>query len=83
MAFDYSGEQYEADEARLIELIRSVERADEFPLTDEARNCRFCTYRSLCDRGEAGRLEMLEEFGEGEGDDDIVLDFDQIAEIEF
>ena len=44
--------------------------------------CRFCTYRSLCERGRAGPLDLLDIEDELE-DEDFELDFDQIAEIEF
>ena len=58
--------------------------AEAFPLTDEVRRCRFCSYRSLCDRGGAGRLEDfdIDEY-EDEEEETFALDFDQIAEIEF
>ena len=56
-----------------------------FPLTDDERRCRFCSYRSLCDRGGAGRLEDfdLDEYEDEDEAEAIMLDFDQIAEIEF
>ena len=31
---------------------REIASAREFPLTEDLRQCRFCTYRSLCERGE-------------------------------
>ena len=83
VAFDYSADQFHADEARLTELIEGMDAAEEFPLTDEKRHCRFCTYRSLCDRGEAGGLALLDEFDEEPEADLAALDFEQIAEIAF
>jgi hypothetical protein len=45
------------------------------------RQCRFCNYRSLCDRGvKAGFLVDLERDLEPE---EIEIDLEQIAEIEF
>ena len=84
LSFDYSAAQMREDEAQLAEMIAAIDQADEFPLTDELRRCRFCSYRSLCDRGEAGRLEDfdLDEYEEEE-EEALALDFDQIAEIEF
>lgn len=83
LSFAYSAAQMREDEAQLAEMIAAIDQADEFPLTDELRRCRFCSYRSLCDRGEAGRLEDfdLDEYEEEE--EALALDFDQIAEIEF
>ena len=82
-SFDYSAAQLAADEARLLEIIEAVETAAEFPLTDQRRRCGFCTYRALCDRGEAGDLRDFEFDDEDEADEALDLDFDQIAEIEF
>ena len=85
LSFDYSAAQLAADEARLLEMIDAIGAAREFPLTDELRRCKFCTYRAFCDRGEAGDLSEFEFDDEDEADAalDLDLDFDQIAEIEF
>jgi CRISPR/Cas system-associated exonuclease Cas4 (RecB family) len=87
--FPYSQEQYQADEAYLLGLVAEVARLDPaqiFPLTQDVRHCRFCVYRSLCDRGVgAGRWEEQDDALEVEESEsvDFELDFDQIAEIEF
>ena len=80
--FSYSLSEMRADEALLLELLRGIEGAEEFPLTDEEARCRFCNYRSLCERGAAGRVDELDAFDEPE-EEAVALDFDQIAEIEF
>jgi hypothetical protein len=52
-------------------------------MTEQVELCRFCVYRSLCNRGvQAGALSENEQEAEGEslGFD---FDFEQIAEIEF
>lgn len=84
--FSYSPEQYQADGDFLGELLVEISNlsADDFHRTPDESRCRFCTYRSLCDRGvkaglydpEAMDLDVEESY-------DISLDFDQIAEIEF
>jgi hypothetical protein len=52
-------------------------------LTPDARQCRFCKYRSLCERGvKAGFLEELEDEVESP-DFEATLDLEQIAEVEF
>ena len=82
LSIDYSANQMRQDESYLHGLIESVDGAQQFPLTDDESRCRFCTYRSLCERGAAGSLDLLDEEDEFE-EEDFVLDFDQIAEIEF
>jgi hypothetical protein len=86
--FPYSQAQYQADEAYLLGLVAEVARLDPaqtFDLTQDERQCRFCVYRSLCDRGvEAGRWDEQADAPGVEGEPaDFSLDFDQIAEIEF
>jgi len=79
----YDGEQHQADRRYLGELIARIaaEHQAVWPLTPNEQNCRYCTYRSLCDRQvKAGSLADL--------DDDLALveieiDLDQVAEIEF
>jgi len=85
LSFEYSAAQMREDEALLSGMIAAIDRAEAFPLTDEERRCRYCSYRSLCDRGEAGRLEDfdLDEFEDEDEEEIFTLDFDQIAEIEF
>ncbi len=82
LSIDYSAEQLRKDEDYLLNLIAEIEGAEQFTLTEDESLCRFCTYRSLCERGGAGPLDLLDEDDELE-EEDFVLDFDQIAEIEF
>ena len=50
---------------------------------DEKR-CRFCRYRSLCQRGaRAGDFREELEDWDVELDEDILLDYEQVAEIEY
>ncbi len=85
ISFDYSTAQLQADEALLSEMITTIERAQTFELTSNERLCRYCTYRSFCERGEAGDLEDFDVDLDEEAEEEqaIELDFDQIAEIEF
>ncbi len=84
----YSQEKYQKDQEDFTKLAHEISGipAGKFLLTDDERKCRFCNYRSLCNRGEtAGDWRELEEealkTGNGEGFQDI--DFDQIGEIAF
>ena len=82
----YHTAQYQADERYLtatIDTILSLD-IDGFFQTDDHRRCRFCIYRSLCERGEkAGSLDEMEGMSEPQADFDFDLDFEQIGEIEF
>lgn len=80
--FPYDTATYQADEAALSDLITEIKSRESFDLTTDTRRCRFCTYRSLCERGvRAGDMADLEEIE----DDltDLDFDFDQVTEIEF
>ncbi len=84
--FAYSSEQHQLDHDYLTGLVAEIENLAEgdFHLTSDESKCKFCTYRSLCDRGiAAGLFDPLEIDLESEGVDDFDLDFDQIAEVEF
>lgn len=82
VSIDYSTAQLRQDESYLRALIEGVDGAEQFPLTEDETRCCFCTYRSLCERGAAGSLDLLDEEDELE-EEDYTLDFDQIVEIEF
>ncbi len=84
--FGYGELQYEANGTYLTRLVEEIKGLgeNEFPLTPDEKRCRYCPYRSLCQRGvRAGRLEEVE--GEAEAEDDLTfsLDLEQIAEIEY
>jgi hypothetical protein len=84
--FVYSSDQYQLDRVYLMELISEIEGLGEgdFQLTADDSKCKYCTYRSLCDRGiSAGFVDPMEVTQESEEDFYLDLDFDQIAEIEF
>ncbi len=84
--FSYSSKQYQQDHEYLTGLVSEIESLAErdFYLTSDESRCKFCTYRSLCDRGTAaGVLGQVEFDSESGNMDELDLDFDQIAEIEF
>jgi hypothetical protein len=91
--FPYTSAQYEEDRAYLTAMLQEIAARDEqaFDLTSHVERCRFCVYRSLCQRGiQAGSIEQMEvdwrpdlEREENVSDLDLDLDFEQIAEIEF
>lgn len=67
----YSRAQMEADEAFLTQLIGQVAHREAFPLTSDEKNCRFCSYRTLCRRG-----EQPANFFESEDFSDPILELD-------
>ena len=83
--FHYEEEQYARDEAYLTSLVGQIEDLEEadFERTSDERLCRYCVYRSLCERGErAGDLDAWGDVDEDEDEWDFDLDFDQIAEVD-
>ena len=82
--FGYSAEQLLRDEQDLLALIRQAENlpAEGDLRTAQVERCRFCVYRSLCDRGTEAGLETERPDNAADGDAlEFSLDFDQIAEI--
>jgi CRISPR/Cas system-associated exonuclease Cas4 (RecB family) len=82
----YTLEQYQLDRDYLLGLVKEIENLgeDEFHLTADESRCRFCRYRSLCDRGVKADFLDQEDFDLAEEQDiDFSLDFDDIAEIEY
>ncbi len=60
VSFTYSPDQYEKDLQFLEKIINEivVREEDGFKKTNDFRRCKYCHYRSLCERGiEAGTLE--------------------------
>jgi hypothetical protein len=76
----YTTAQSERDGQHLNQLISHIEVKESFPLTPDEKKCKFCLYRSYCDRGiSAAELddENLIEV------DMPTLDLDQVSEIEY
>ncbi len=85
LKFPYSDRRYSEDQLYIQNLIEEIKTLDESPapLTDNEKRCRFCVYRSLCNRGAAaGPFDELED-DDAQDLFDFELDFEQIAEIEF
>ena len=82
--FSYDQEQCNKDEASLVEIIEEIDSLPEdgFTLTDSRNQCAYCSYRSLCERGErAGR--QVDADDEAIADGELELDWEQIVELEF
>jgi CRISPR/Cas system-associated exonuclease Cas4 (RecB family) len=85
--FKYNLPTFEADKKYLENLVHAIyENSDSvYPLTLNKLHCKFCNYRSLCNRGiKSGELRELEDWQEsGLPSEEIHLDYEQIGEIEF
>jgi hypothetical protein len=83
----YDAALFQADEVLFDHLIAAIQRedADGFPLTDDVRQCEFCTYRSLCNRGaQAGDVNAVDDVELlSETAPPATFDFEQVAEVEF
>jgi len=77
----YSAAQFAADRADLSALVLEIAAAAQFPLTADERTCRFCAYRSFCDRGDAAG--PLDEFEEELLAEELTLDWEQVSEIAY
>lgn len=81
----YTRSQAEQDLAFFTGLIQEISNLpdDGFSRTADLAQCKYCIYRSHCDRGTvAGDLEQFEDFEPTPLEKDE-LDFDQIEEIAF
>lgn len=83
--FCYTPEQYQLDRSVLVGLIQEITSLGDrpFEMAREEKSCRFCVYRSLCERGTcAGDLADRE--NEPEGEADLTnFDFFSSAEVSF
>jgi len=81
----YSAAQHDRDRSDLYDLIDEVAKAppESFILTPDERQCRFCVYRSYCERGtNAGTSLETDEEALSDYDPDS-FDFNQAAEVAF
>ncbi len=78
----YDSRQFKRDWSAIEKILSEVSTEKNFPLTEDGNYCRFCTYRSYCERGiNAGNMD--ENAGEVESDPAFDVNFEQIGEIEF
>ncbi len=86
-SFLYSEQSYQADLFFIQNLVDRIEKTKpgEFPLTEHHNKCKFCNYRSLCDRGSApgSNAENLSLDFEYLYEEIEEIDMNQIGEISF
>ena len=80
--FKYTSAQFKRDWSAIEKVVKEISSTKEFPMTEDEKMCRFCVYRSYCDRGkQAGAMDEAEAEMESEAAFDV--NFEQIGEIEF
>jgi hypothetical protein len=81
--FGYDTGQHTADRDELAHMIQEIasRRDASWPLTPDERHCRFCQYRSLCERNV--RPGFLNDLYDDVEPSEVEIDLEQIAEIEF
>ncbi|MBN1888638.1 MAG: PD-(D/E)XK nuclease family protein [Thermoflexales bacterium] len=81
--FSYDSAQHAAAAAALSTLLAEIAtRTDDvFPLTADARHCRYCVYRSLCERGVEAEMSAV---GEEENETETIeFDWTSIEEVAY
>jgi RecB family exonuclease len=82
--FPYDSGQARRDWDDLTALAREISSATDFPKTEDVRACRFCFYRSHCERGtDAGNVLEAEVEAEADAQESFDVDFEQVGEIAF
>jgi CRISPR/Cas system-associated exonuclease Cas4 (RecB family) len=80
--FSYDKKQFKRDWSAIEKIVSEISDEHTFALTEDLNTCRFCTYRSYCERGtQAGNIDEAE--AESESDPSFDVNFEQIGEIEF
>lgn len=85
VVFSYSAGEHAAAAAALREQVGEIEALvdDQFTLTDDVARCRFCPYRSLCDRGVRAGVSSPPDVEAREDPGSFDLDLEQVIEIAF
>lgn len=80
--FNYTSAQFKRDWPAIEKAAGEISSAKDFRMTEDEKMCRFCVYRSYCDRGtQAGAMDEAETEMESEAAFDV--NFEQVGEIEF
>jgi CRISPR/Cas system-associated exonuclease Cas4 (RecB family) len=80
--FTYDQKQFKRDWSAIEKIVSEASTDRSFPLTEDENFCRFCAYRSYCERGtKPGLLDDAE--ADIESDTPFDVNFEQIGEIEF
>ncbi len=86
LSLPYTEEDFRKDHTYFNDLIAEIKNKapKDFFRTSDLKQCRYCVYRSHCDRGvQAGDLETFEDFGLQPENFELDVSFEDIAEIKF
>lgn len=86
ITLSYDDVQFQEDQAYFTNLIEEIQQrsVEAFERTQDIRKCRFCIYRSHCDRGtSAGHLDAFDDFDLNTEEETPDLEYDEIEEIAF
>ena len=86
VSLPYTTKDYDADRIYFTNLVGEIleKPKEDFIKTSDIQKCRYCVYRSHCDRGTAaGDIEGFEVFEMEPEDFEQELQFDEIEEIAF
>jgi len=85
--FPYSKERHQTIKEQLSSIISRIDELrnaeNSFPLTEDINFCRFCNFRSLCERSASAGTLALDADYENEDLSNTHFDLDLINEIEF
>ena len=80
--FVYNESKSQRDWDIIEKIVNEISSASVFEMSEDEHPCRFCAYRSYCDRGtKAGEWDDFD--GEIEAEESFEIDFEQIGEIAF
>ena len=85
LEINFNENQLKEDQQYICKLVDEIHQLTDFSftMTNDKRRCKYCAYRSFCDRGgKAGSFDDIEGF-ENQDSDNFSLDLEQIAEIEY
>jgi len=80
--FRYDAAQFKRDTSALTKLVGEIASASDYPPSADDAQCRFCVYRSYCNRGAAAGDWQNSE-AEAEAEQTLDINFEQIGEIAF
>jgi len=80
--FDYDIRQSAQDWKAIEDKVREISTASTFPKTEDRKTCRYCAFRSYCDRGAKAGQPLDSQLDQQE-DDSFDSDVEQIGQTGF
>lgn len=80
--FGYDETTFKRDASALETMVHEIEALGKFEMTEDEGKCRYCPYRSYCNRG-VGAGDWHDAEAEAEAFESFDINFEQIAEVAF